>query len=288
MELSIKSFVDYLQREKKYSPNTLSAYQGDLEQFRAFLQAEGSVKDVASVIASDKEMLSRYLHSLRNKKYSVSTIARKIASIKSLIKYMVDTGKIKDDVAPSISSPKVNKPAPQPLTVSEVRMFLAEPDKKNSIESKRDKAMLELLYATGLRASELMGLNTDDMNFETGTVTCRKDRTKLRDVPMDAYIAKIVRDYMQDCRIKLVNSQNEPALFVNTRGERLTRQGFWQIIQGYADRINLEKKITPRSLRHSFAIHRLHGGADLHTMQELLGHAHISTTRVYQDVRTRS
>ena len=232
MELAIKSFLEYLQTEKRYSSNTLLAYQGDLQQFRSFLQADGSVKDVAASIVTDTEILSRYLQSLRNKKYSASTIARKVASIKSLIKYMVDTGKIKDDLAPNISSPQVNKPAPKTLTISEVRLFLAEPAKKNSAESSRDKAMLELLYATGLRASELMALNINDIDFEKNMVTCGKDQGKHRYVPLDTYIANIVKEYMQECRIKLVNSQNERALFVNTRGERLTREGLWQMIQG--------------------------------------------------------
>jgi len=173
------------------------------------------------------------------------------------------------------------------LTIAEVRSVLAEPAKSTAIEAKRDRAMLELLYATGLRATELMNLNTSDVDLEKCKVSCRANSSKMRVIGIDEYIARILREYMKESRLKLTNNQSEPALFLNMRGERLTRQGFWQIIQGYADKVGLGNKVTPRSLRHSFAIHRLKNGEDLHTMQELLGHAHISTTKVYKDVGAR-
>lgn len=287
METAIKSFLDHLEKDKKYSPNTRLSYQGDLTQFGSFARTANRPSGDSLDYVASKEVLSRYLQSLNDKGYSVSTVARKIAAVKSFIRYLVEMGKIKDDSAPKISSPQVNKPLPKTLTIAEVRAVLAESAKSTAVEAKRDRAMLELLYATGLRASELMNLNTGDVDLDKCTVNCRGNGSKIRVISVDEYISRILRDYLRESRIKLTSNQSEPALFLNMRGERLTRQGFWQIIQGYADKVGLGNKVTPRSLRHSFAIHRLKNGEDLHTMQELLGHAHISTTRVYKDVGGR-
>ena len=179
----------------------------------------------------------------------------------------------------------MSKPVPKPLTVSEVRRFLSEPAKSSSTDARRDRAMLELLYASGLRASELMALNVDDIDFSAGSVRCCGRDERVRVVPIDGQIIEIMNGYIREVRPKLLNSEKETALFLNQRGERLTRQGFWQIIQLYADRVGLSKKVTPRSLRHSYAAHKLSGGADLQSIQKLLGHAHISTTKAYRDVK---
>ena len=262
------------------------SYNGDLNQFISHIKSirtSGNTHAINDFIHD--EMLAKYFQILREKGYSLSTIARKTASVKSFIKYLVEMGKIKNDLAPNLSSPKVSKLVPKALTISEVRLFLAEPNKLNTIESKRDRAMLELIYATGLRASELMALNTRDIDLECRNIICRKDNNQERIVAIDSYILKIIEEYMNDSRLKLLNNPNKTALFLNRRGERLTRQGFWQIIQGYAKKVGLGKKVTPRSLRHSFAVHKLKSGADLKTMQELLGHAHMSTTKIYQDVK---
>jgi integrase/recombinase XerD len=284
MEQPVKLFLEYLQKEKKYSQNTVLSYSGDLTQFTAYIKNIRSASEINSVSPYvNSEVLSKYFQALREKGYSASTLARKVASVKSFIKYLVDSGKIEKNAAPLLSSPQVNKPIPKPLSISEVRLFLAEPAKSSSVECKRDKAMLELLYATGLRASELMALDVGDIDLEGKNVTCRKEDHK-RTISIDVYINRILLDYINEARLKLLNNPSELALFLNKRGERLTRQGFWQIIQGYAEKAGLENKVTPRNLRHSFAVHRLNGGADLKTMQELLGHAHISTTKVYQEV----
>jgi integrase/recombinase XerD len=288
MELAIKSFLEYLGKEKKYTQNTLLSYNGDLTQFRSYvntIRPDLNTNSAGSYI--EDGILSNYFENLHDKGYSVSTLARKVASVKSFIKYLIETGKLSKEKAPELSSPQVNKPVPKPLSVSEVRSFLAEPAKFNTVEAKRDKAMLELLYATGLRASELMSLNVNDLDFDCNSVTCKKEGNKPRTINIDNYITNIMLDYVKDARVKLLNNPVETALFLNKRGERLTRQGFWQIIQGYADRAGLETKVTPRNIRHSFAVHKLNGGADLKTMQELLGHAHISTTKVYQDAQTQ-
>lgn len=285
MEEDIKSFLAYLAQEKKYSSNTLAAYQGDLAQLAAYVKSSSSAGDVMSLRLLNTELLSGYMRDLQEKKYSQATVARKVAAAKSFLKFMVDTGRLSRDLTPNLASPQVNKPLPKPLSVSEVRHFLAEPARLSSIEARRDRAMLELLYATGLRASELMALNVEDVDLGASNVRCGGGKAGVRIVPIDGYIAQVVREYISEVRPKLVNNEGEVALFPNRRGERLTRQGFWQIIQGYAKKAGLSGKVTPRSLRHSFATHRLSGGADLQSVQELLGHTHISTTKVYQDIR---
>jgi integrase/recombinase XerD len=283
MEQDIKAFLDYLAGEKKYSSNTLAAYRSDLCQMAAYVKSPGLSGESSNLRLLNMELLSGYMRDLWEKKYSQATIARKVAAAKSFLKFMVDTGRLKGDLTPNLSSPQVNKPLPKPLSVSEVRRFLAEPTKLSSVESKRDKAMLELLYATGLRASELMSLNLRDVDSGDNKVRCSSGKSGIRVVPIDGHIAQMVKEYITDVRSKLVNDEAEVALFPNRRGERLTRQGFWQIIQGYADKAGLGGKVTPRSLRHSFAAHKLGSGADLQSVQELLGHTHISTTKVYQD-----
>lgn len=283
MEEDIKAFLNYLAQEKKYSSNTLAAYKGDLAQLAAYIKSSSSIGD-GGLRLLNNELLSGYMRDLKEKKYSQATVARKVAAAKSLLKFMVSTGRLRNDLAPILISPQVNKPLPKPLSVSEVRRFLAEPAKLSSIEAKRDRAMLELLYATGLRASELMALNIGDVDLKTNNVCCGGGKAGVRVIPIDGYIVQIIRDYISEFRPKLVNNSAEVALFPNRRGERLTRQGFWQIVQGYADKVGLAGKVTPRSLRHSFAAHRLSSGADLQAVKELLGHTHISTTKVYQGV----
>ena len=286
MEEDIKSFLDYLAGEKKYSKNTLSAYKNDLNQLADYMKSEGSVSGSASAgTGLNAELLSGYLYNIKGRKYRSSTVARKIAAAKSFIKFMVDRGKMRSDLTPNLISPQVTKPVPKPLSVSEVRHLLSEPAKLSTADAKRDKVMLELLYATGLRASELMSLNTRDIDLKKNTVRCSGSRTRV--IPIDQSVARVVKEYIDIFRPELLSDEKEVALFLNRRGERLTRQGFWQIVQGYADRVGLSGKVTPRSLRHSFAAHRLKSGADLHSVQELLGHAHISTTRAYTQVEVR-
>ena len=289
MKEDIKLFLDHLTKEKDYSPNTLAAYNSDLTQLGDFIRAQQSVpSDNLQQALLNKDVIARYMQELNEKKYSVSTIARKVAAAKSFLKFMVEQGKIKPEQAPKLASPQVSKPMPEPLTIAEVRRFLAEPAKSNSLEARRDKTMLELLYATGLRASELMALNIEDVNIKDSTIRCVKRDSSFRVIPVDTYILKMIGEYIREVRQKLLNNEKESALILNMRGERLTRQGFWQIIQGYADKAGLGNKVTPRSLRRSFAMHKLDGGVDLQSIQEILGHAHISTTRAYKDIQSRS
>jgi integrase/recombinase XerD len=288
MEEDIKSFLGYLVSEKKYSKNTLAAYKNDLSQLADYVKSQGSSSgsDFAGSMLN-AEILSGYLHSLRGRKYTTSTVARKIAAAKSFLKFMVDMGKLRSDLAPNLVSPQVNKPLPKPLSISEVRRLLSEPAKHSTVDAKRDKTMLEVLYATGLRASELMALNTRDIDMKRNTVRCLGLGSKTRVIPIDSPVARLVKEYIDVVRPELLSDEKEVALFLNRRGERLTRQGFWLIVQGYADKVELSGKVTPRSLRHSFAAHKLKSGADLQSVQELLGHAHISTTRAYTQVELR-
>ena len=284
MEEEIKSFLSHLAKEKNYSANTLAAYQSDLSQLVVCVRSSASGHE-SNLQSLNTEVLAGYMRDLMEKKYSQATVARKVAAAKSFLKYLVESGKLRGDLTPNLSSPQVNKLSPKPLSVSEVRRFLAEPAKSVSVEAKRDRAMLELLYATGLRASELMALNVGDINIAQKNVVCRGSKSNVRIVPIDGHITHIIEEYIVEVRPRLLNDDSEIALFLNRRGERLTRQGFWQIIQGYAEKVGLDGKVTPRSLRHSFAAHKLSSGADLESVQTLLGHTHISTTRVYQDVR---
>jgi len=286
MEEDIKSFLDYLAKEKRHSRNTLAAYNSDLNQLAAYVESEGSKVGADPLWARlNAELLSGYMRSLKERKYASSTVARKVAAAKSFLKFMVDRGKLRGDLALSLASPQVSKPLPKPLSVSEVRRLLAEPAKLSTTEAKRDKTMLELLYATGLRASELMALNIADIDWKAGNVRCFGRNSRVRVIPIDHHITQMIREYIDNVRPELLSNEGEAALFLNRRGERLTRQGFWQIVQGYADKAELSNKVAPRTLRHSFAIHKLKGGADLQSVQELLGHAHISTTRAYKEVK---
>jgi integrase/recombinase XerD len=283
MDTDIKAFLDYLSSEKKYSDNTLAAYHSDISQLLSYAKSKSS-DVVQGGVTLNSEVLSGYMQNLQERRYAVSTIARKIAAAKSFIKFMTTTGKVHKDLAPTLASPHVNKTQPKPLSVSEVRILLAEPAKSSAVEAKRDQMMLELLYATGMRVSELMALNVSDIDMKASKVQCSNGPTKVRVIPIDGHILKMCRDYVNNARSELVNDEKEDALILNRRGERLTRQGFWQIVKGYAEKVELGDKVTPRSLRHSFAIHRLNGGLDLQSVKELLGHAHISTTRAYKNV----
>ncbi len=280
---NIKPFLQYLDEEKKYSHNTLLAYAADLNQLVDYAES-ATLDESRAQMRLDAKVLAGYLRSLREKGYKASTIARKVAAAKSFIIFLQKKGILRDDLTPILASPKVRKPVPRPLSVSEIKNLLAEPAKLSTPEAKRDRAMLELLYATGLRVSELMSLNVKDVNLRKNFVKCTGRGSTVRIIPIDGRIAQIVKEYCDGARVQLTNDERETALFVNRRGERLTRQGFWQIVQGYASKAGLNTRVTPRNIRHSFAIQKLRSGTDLKSVKELLGHAHISTTKAYTHV----
>ena len=287
MEDAIGRFLNYLTVEKGFSENTIVAYRNDLHQLASFIGKEaakrGSIPPWASF--GRQEMLS-YLLNLKERKYAPTTVARKVAAAKSFFSFMVAEGNIKDNPAQNVGSPKVGKSLPKPISVSQAMLLLKQPTKLSTPEAKRDRAMLELLYASGMRVSELVSLNLSDVDTEDGFVRCFGKGHKERLIPIAPRAASAVAEYVKEARPHLVHNEAERALFVNRRGDRLTRQGFWQILKGYAKSAGLGVQVTPHTLRHSFATHMLSGGADLRSVQELLGHANISTTQIYTHLTT--
>ncbi len=287
MREAINSFLNYLAVEKGLSENTIFAYHNDLYQLASFVEEEAAKRDSTPSWASfgRQEMLS-YMLNLKERNYAATTAARKVAAAKSFFGFMVAEGNLKDNPTQNVTSPKVGKSLPKPISISQVRRLLEQPTKLSTPEAKRDKAMLELLYASGMRVSELVFLNLGDIDTEGGYVRCFGKGHKERLIPIYKQAALAVEEYVTETRPHLAYSDAELALFLNRRGGRLTRQGLWQILKGYAKSAELDKEITPHTLRHSFATHMLSGGADLRSVQELLGHANISTTQVYTHLTT--
>ena len=282
MRQDINSFLNYLRVERGFSINTVEAYRNDLHQLQEFAESEIAKRSIVPswVDFSRHDMLS-YLLSLKERGYVVTTVARKVAAAKSFFGFMLSEGKIKHNPTENITSPKVGKPLPDTISIGQVRQLLDQPLVKKTPEAKRDSAMLQLLYASGMRVSELVSLNLNDVNTGEGYVRCFGKGNKERMVPIYPQAARTIEEYVKEIRPKLVRSDAEKALFLNQRGDRLTRQGLWQILKAYARSAGLGKKVTPHTLRHSFATHMLSGGADLRSVQELLGHANISTTQIY-------
>ena len=279
MKLDIEAFLKYLTKDKGYSRNTAAAYRNDLTQMAAFITAEQE----KGIIKSYDELLKSYLLKLREKRYSAATTARKVASAKSFFKFMVDSGRMKENPTQNLPSPRVSRHALSFLSSSEYQKLLAEPTKLSTPEAKRDAMMLELLYATGLRISELVSLNVNNIDLEQNCVHIDSKRK----VPFDHRLSLILRKFLRIDRPDLLYDEREEALFLNRRGTRLTRQGLWQIIKGYASRAGLGGKVTPQALRHSFARRKLQSGTELRQLQQLLGHAYISSTRVYKQPAPR-
>lgn len=277
----IEKFLNLLRIEKGFSPHTISAYRNDLYQMANFFE-ENKILSWSQI---SREDLLNYILSLKSREYKSSTLARKIAAIKSFFRFLKEEGK-GEDLTEGLAFPKTAKPLPKPLSISEVKRLLEQPAKNPSPEGKRDSAMLELLYATGMRVSELVGLNIDDIDLKERVVRCWGKGGKERLVPFHSQAAERLKEYIDEVRPKLLSDPQEKALFLNQRGERLTRQGLWHILKSYAKAAGLEK-ISPHTLRHSFATHLLSGGADLRSVQELLGHRHISTTQVYTRLSDR-
>lgn len=281
MREEIDNFLNYLTVEKGFSGNTVVAYRNDLQQLAGFLEEETSKHgSMPSWASFGKQGMLRYQLSLKERNYAPSTIARKVAAAKSFFAFLKDEGDVKENPTENITSPKVSKSLPKPISINQVRRLLDMPSKLTTPEGKRDKAMLALLYASGMRVSELVSLNLGDVDSENGYVRCFGKGHKERLVPIYQQAVLAVGEYVKDARPHLAHRSDVKALFLNRRGERLTRQGFWQILKEYAKKADLGS-ITPHTLRHSFATHMLSGGADLRSVQELLGHANISTTQIY-------
>ena len=287
MDTSVDQFLEFLSVEKGASGNTVAAYRNDLSQLEVFLSARrnGNSGPQAWSTVGQGVILDYILH-LKSQSYAEATVARKVAAVKSFCGFLQAEGKLKTNPAETLASPKVSKSLPKPLTVQEIDELLEQPLRRNSTEAKRDRAMLELMYATGLRVTELVSLDVNDVQVEGDRTYVRLvgKGNRERQVPLLEQPAQEVESYIKLARPRLVGERAETALFVNRRGERLTRQGFWLILKGYASEAGIDGRVTPHTLRHSFATHMLRGGMDIHKVQELLGHADISTTQVYTQV----
>ncbi len=271
----IEAYRLYLRDERRASENTVSSYLRDVRQFEAYLDLTGG----PAVERCTSREVESYMTYMAGHGKSAASVARGIASLKSFYTYLMGRGVVRSNPAKGVTAVRSERKYPEILTGKEVELFLDQPQ---CVDPKgyRDHAMLELLYATGIRVSELIALNLDDVNFSAGLVRCRS-RGKERTIPIYSKAVKALQEYVQKSRPKIILYGEEPALFVNMNGERMSRQGFWKIIKHYQEKAQIQKDITPHTLRHSFAAHLLENGADLQSIQEMLGHADISSTQIY-------
>ena len=281
MEKQLKLFFDFLENEKKASNNTLQSYKRDIKQYENYLEQKQKKYNEVTV----KEM-KEYIEHLQEIGKKPSTISRNIASIRSFYQYEVKNKKIKEDPTEGIQSPKVEKRVPSILTSNEVSLLLEQPQ-GTDLKGIRDKAMLEFAYATGMRVTEIISLNVEDVNLDDGYVVC-KNGSKQRTIPLGNISLKALKEYVTSARNVLIKKDDTKALFVNINGSRLTRQGFWKIIKYYKEQAHISKDITPHVLRHSFATHLLQNGADLKSIQAMLGHSDILSTQVYMQFQDDS
>jgi integrase/recombinase XerD len=273
-------FGDYLSKVKKMAHNSVTAYVRDLNEFENYISRRG-VEDIKDASESDT---AAWLMELKSGNRSSATISRKLASIRSFYRYLSIEGLMSTNPSANIKTPKVTGRKVEYLTIGEVEKLLVQPD--NSPKGVRDRAILEVLYATGMRVSELIQMNSGDINMRMGFVTMRGSGGKARVIPLGRPARAALEEYIYDGRAKLLRGKKskERALFLNYYGERITRQALWKIIRSYAKQARIERSITPQILRHSFAVHMIQNGADIKTLQELLGHEDITATQIYLSV----
>ncbi|MDD6077432.1 MAG: site-specific tyrosine recombinase XerD [Clostridiales bacterium] len=271
----LETFETYLRDVKKASKNTLSSYLRDVRQLGDYL----STHTDASLDTAEEEELCDYITWMRSNGKSVATVSRAIASLKNFYTFMLNNGYVEHNPTGKLVPDKTTQKLPQILTSKEVELLLEQPECVD-MKGYRDRAMLELLYATGIRVSELISLNITDVNLSAGVIRCQS-RDKTRVIPLYPAAVRALTEYINFIRPQMIAAPDEQSLFVNVSGERMSRQGFWKIIKSYQMKAGIEKTITPHTLRHSFAAHLLENGADIHAIQEMLGHADISSTQVY-------
>ena len=275
----LNQFVDYLKNDLKKASNTVEAYERDVKEFTSFV-AERGVSDVKDV--QNTEVVA-YLLELKNAGKSAATVNRKLASIRSFYRFLMEKGVVSEDPTNNIKSPRIPRKKLQYLSIEEIDQLLAAPD--DSIRGKRDRAILELLYATGIRVTELIEANVDDINLRMGFITCAGEQSKARIIPMGRPARVAMEEYIYDVRDKLLrDNKKDKALFLNYYGQRITRQGLWKILKAYGEKAGLEHRLTPNIIRNSFAVHMIQNGADLKSLQELLGHEDITATQIYLTV----
>lgn len=278
MEKEIYAFISYLHNVKKTSENTEMSYRRDLEKVKHFMCEQG-ITEVGKISSAD---LKAYILYLNQSNFKAATVSRNIASIKAFYHFMLKEGILSEDISEVLKAPKIEKKIPEILSMDEV-VRLLEQAKGNSPKEIRDKAMLELLYATGIRVTELITLKLSDVNLSMGYIVCR-DASKERIIPFGTEAKKALIRYLEEAREGMKESQESEILFVNCSGQAMSRQGFWKLIKYYAKKAGITADITPHTLRHSFAAHLVENGADLKSVQEMLGHSDISTTQIYANM----
>lgn len=276
MEKTIQDFLGYLRETKNISDNTESSYRRDLEKLFAYLSRETSFQGWKNV---KRYELEEYVHLLKEEGYAASSISRNIASIHTFFQFISSSCDGADDPSRSLKPPKIERRDPEILSAQQLNMLMLQPDLRTS-KGVRDSAMLELLAATGIRVSELLNLRMDDIHLQQNTITC-VDRTHERIIPFSDEAKKALVRYLDKARNSFISGESESALFTNCQGRPMSRQGFWKIVKAYAHKAGIQQDITPHTLRHSFAYHMLEKGADLRSVQKIMGHSDISTTQAY-------
>lgn len=282
MEDLTYKFINYLNREKKLSKNTQESYRRDIEQYLLFLN-KNNVTDIG---LTNKTTIITYLLYLQKSGRAASTISRNLASIRNFYRFLLVNKLIENDPSLDLQAPKSRRTTPKFLSLEEIDILLSQPSETTN-KGVRDKAMLELLYATGIRVSELISLNMEDVNLDLGFIAC-KSNSKERVIPVGSIALNHLKNYIENYRESFIKTDYEPSLFLNFYGNRLSRQGFWKIIKTYTREAKINKAITPHTLRHSFATHLIQNGADLKSVQEMLGHSDISVTQVYASMAKKN
>ncbi len=278
MQKEIDSFISYLHNVKQSSANTQLSYQRDLKKFRAFCEERG-ITSVKNLSGKD---LDAYIDVMGEEQFKPATVSRNIASIKAWVHFLMDEGVLKEDITRKLKVPKIEKKVPEIMTMNEVVTLLEQPV-GDSPKEIRDKAMLELLYATGIRVTELISLKMEDLNLQMNYIICN-DGNKERMIPFGPKARMALIRYMESARDEMLEDAQSHILFVNCSGKAMSRQGFWKLIKYYAKKAGITADITPHTLRHSFAAHLVENGADLRSVQEMLGHSDISTTQIYANL----
>ena len=278
MRQEVDKFISYLQIVKKTSENTKVSYKRDLYQMMDFFEQNG-IKDISKITVTN---INSYVLNMEKEGKAPSTISRSIASMKAFFHYMLQEGKIKKEPTVDLKPPKITKKPPGILSISDIDSLLSQPSGKSQKEI-RDKAMLELLYATGIRVTELIHLKLSDVNMQMGYINC-KDGSHERVIPFNNATKQALNKYLKEVREKMITDKSNEILFSNCSGNPMSRQGFWKLIKYYGNKAGITEEITPHTLRHSFAAHLVQNGADLKAVQEMLGHSDISTTQIYVDL----
>ena len=281
LKQNIKQFANYMEEEKKASNSTVISYQRDLKKLFLYLDERG----IHSVDKITSTNLNSYVLQMEKQGFSTSSVSRSVASMRAFFHYLFKMKKTEEDPSEKVRPPHVDKKIPEILTMDEAVLLLEQPDISTD-KGIRDKAMLELLYATGMRVSELLALKSDEVHLSMNYLICR-ERNKERVIPFGKEAEHALTEYLNKSRSKFTHGQESDYLFTNCSGDSMSRQGFWKIMKAYVQKAGIQKDITPHTLRHSFGAHLVQNGADLRSVQEIMGHADISTTQLYMDMNVR-